>query len=501
MAWQQGNGVLVIKMKKIALTAKLNIKISCVVLLLVFSIFISQWMTLLERKQECLEQLEAITVFLDRELSGEEFDHEELDQMEDEKNQNPENAQAQAEDVNEQLRPVLAKIMVPGSTIKYGIYSRQHGRILTIGPDADNSLLAAMDADLFADMFTATTARRGEQKHSVIWYGDPILYSVKPVRHEGKVVGDVFACANLNMLKAEIWGKTINTFLAIFIAITLVIILFQEVIIRLKKDLVLFAEKVVEGHAKDFASVLPELNPVLTYLTEQTEKLARLDRLNIIGEMAAGIAHEVRNPMTTVRGFMQLMAERKEFHASREHFILMINELDRANSIISEFLALAKDRTMDFRHVDLNEIISGVFPLLQADAFRSNCQVELKLGRIPAVLADENSIRQLILNLVRNAIEAMPQGGKVCVITAVRGGKVDLAICDEGIGISAEIMRKLGTPFLTTKDQGTGLGLAVCYRIVQRHEAAIKVESSPGNGATFTVEFSAAADGDQKATR
>ena len=272
-------------------------------------------------------------------------------------------------------------------------------------------------------------------------------------------------------------------------ALAVVIMLFQEIFIRLKKELALFAEAIVEGRGKKFQSRIAELNPLLQYITEQTDRMAGLDRLNLTGEMAASIGHEVRNPLTTVRGFLQYIGNKPEYEKHKSHFWLMIEELDRANGIITEFFSLEKNKAMDFKECHLNAIIREVTPLLEADVLRHNCQLVLELQDIPVLILDANSIRQLILNIVRNGIEAMPQGGKLTISTYHCGSVVKLIFSDEGIGIVPEVMDKLGTPFFTTKDNGVGLGLAVCHRIVHRHSAKMIIESWQGKGSVFTIVF------------
>lgn len=222
---------------------------------------------------------------------------------------------------------------------------------------------------------------------------------------------------------------------------------------------------------------------------EQMEKeMARLDRLNTIGEMAAGIGHEIRNPMTTVRGFLQLMEGKDRYAQDKEILQLMISELDRANSIITEFLSLAKNKAVDLKEQNLNSIIENLFPLIQADALVTDKNIEKDLGEIPVLFLDEKEIRQLILNLVRNGFEAMSPGGRLTIRTYPDGEEAVLAVQDEGKGIEREVLEKIGTPFFTTKDQGTGLGLAVCYSIAGRHNAVISVETGP-TGTTFSVRF------------
>ncbi|WP_346355073.1 ATP-binding protein [Azotosporobacter soli] len=226
----------------------------------------------------------------------------------------------------------------------------------------------------------------------------------------------------------------------------------------------------------------------ITIYKQMLKEIARLDRLNLIGEMAAGIGHEVRNPMTTVRGFLQVLQRKTEFQPQYEFFQLMIEELDRANSIITEFLSLAKNKPVHLEEQNLVKIIQSLLPLMQADATLTDTYLEAVLELVPSILLDEKEIRQLILNLVRNGIEAMPHGGKLLLRTYLEPGHVCLSISDQGGGIPADILSNLGTPFLTTKQNGTGLGLAVCCSIVSRHNATL-YPSSDANGTTFVVKF------------
>jgi len=217
-------------------------------------------------------------------------------------------------------------------------------------------------------------------------------------------------------------------------------------------------------------------------------EMARLDRLNLVGQMAAGIGHEVRNPMTTVRGFLQLLGGKEEFKQSKDYFELMIEELDRAKSIISEFLSLAKTKTVDLKPLILNSLIENLFPLIQADAMVSDKNIKIELRDIEILSLNEKEIRQLILNLVRNGMEAMSVSGTLTIQTFMDGEEVVLAVRDQGSGFKAENLEKAGTPFFTTKENGTGLGLATCYSIAARHNAKIQIDTGE-SGTTFFVRF------------
>ncbi|MEK8130668.1 PAS domain S-box protein [Paenibacillus filicis] len=236
----------------------------------------------------------------------------------------------------------------------------------------------------------------------------------------------------------------------------------------------------------------PSLLAVIIDITDRMlleQEIGRLDQLHLIGEMAAGIAHEIRNPMTTVRGFLQLMA-RKRSAPVGEVIEVMIQELDRANDIISEFLALAKNKTTDRQRCRLNDVIEAIYPLIQAEATLAGKEVQLDLGDCELLELDEKEIRQMILNLALNGLEAMEAGGRLNIATFMEeGADVVLEVADQGHGMDKEVVAKLGTPFFTTKEQGTGLGLAVCFSIAARHQAKITWQTGP-EGTIFQVRFS-----------
>jgi len=217
--------------------------------------------------------------------------------------------------------------------------------------------------------------------------------------------------------------------------------------------------------------------------------LNRMERLNLIGEMAAGIAHEIRNPMTTIHGFLQ-MWKKSRGPLPEEYIDLMLSELKRANSIITEYLSLAGNKESHFEYHDVRVIVDSLFPLLQAVAMMEEKEVRVEHAERLVLHVDEKELRQVILNLAKNGLEAMSSGGVLTIRTYAdeAGGEAVIEIRDEGPGIPDELMAKIGTPFFTTKDGGTGLGLALCYSIVQRHRGKINVASGP-RGTTFAVKL------------
>ncbi|HMM21856.1 MAG TPA: ATP-binding protein [Selenomonadales bacterium] len=239
-------------------------------------------------------------------------------------------------------------------------------------------------------------------------------------------------------------------------------------------------------------SAHPLANGAALFFTDITqdkktlEELARLEQLKLVSQLAAGVSHEIRNPMTTVRGYLQRLSLNASLTEYQSRFELMIEELDRANQIITEFLSLAKHKELTLNPLDLNKVIRTLAPLLEADAAANGKTFQLHLyPNLPPILSDVNEIRQLILNLVRNGLEA---ARKVKVLTYLAEKAVVLAIEDNGPGIPEEVMRNLGTPFITTKETGTGLGLSICYSIAKRHGAEISVDTG-SKGTTFYIRF------------
>lgn len=217
-------------------------------------------------------------------------------------------------------------------------------------------------------------------------------------------------------------------------------------------------------------------------------EVAKLERLNIIGQLAAGLGHEVRNPMTTIRGFLQMLQNKTDLLTYKSYFDLMIEELDRANSIITDYLSLAKNKPIELKRQCLNKLLANLFPLLLADAYTQGKRCIFEPGDIACLDIDTNEITQLVLNLARNGLDAMPPDGCLTINTFMDGQNIVLSVRDEGTGISTEHISKLGTPFFTTKEGGTGLGLSMCYSIADKHRAHIEVKTGT-DGTTFLVRF------------
>jgi PAS domain S-box-containing protein len=243
-----------------------------------------------------------------------------------------------------------------------------------------------------------------------------------------------------------------------------------------------------------------EISEALYVVQDMTElemlrsEMGNVERLSLVGQMAAGITHEIRNPMAVVRGFLQLMREKSP--VSLDHYYrIVMEELDRANGIINDFLSLAQNRIVEKEEGHLHSLVEELEPLLWADANLRGQSIELKLGDcVPNLYLNPKEIKQLILNLARNGMEAMDEKGVLTILTRSDGEYVEVEVRDTGQGIPAERIGKLFEPFFTTKAKGTGLGLSLCKRIVERHHGTISVHSVEGEGTSFIIKLSRLAD-------
>jgi two-component system nitrogen regulation sensor histidine kinase GlnL len=236
---------------------------------------------------------------------------------------------------------------------------------------------------------------------------------------------------------------------------------------------------------------------------ELEEDLKRADRLALMGTLAAGLAHEIRNPLGGIKGAAQLLRRSADGNPSMREFTdIMIREVDRVNQLIEQLLDLSRPAQLTLEAVNIHEILDDVLLLESQTVGEKEIQIKKRFDpSLPAIKGDRAQLIQVFLNLVKNAFQAMEQNGALTVTTRLetdyhlRGEGsgsnriiwVDLA--DQGAGIADEDLPHIFSPFFTTKTNGTGLGLATCYRIIKEHGGLIRVESTEGKGSTFKVSL------------
>jgi two-component system, sporulation sensor kinase D len=211
-------------------------------------------------------------------------------------------------------------------------------------------------------------------------------------------------------------------------------------------------------------------------------------KLELVGTLAASTAHEIRNPLTGIKGFIQLLSEKYKDEESQLYFSVIKKEINRINQIVSEFLMLGKPTVQKFERHDLQEIIEELSPIIDSQAHLHNVVYQTFIEPAPlTVLCSKDHIKQVILNLTKNALEAMPLGGVLTVSLSKENDVCKLEISDTGQGIPEEALSKIFTPFFTMKNTGTGLGLVVCQRIIHMHKGKIEVKSKINEGTVVTI--------------
>ncbi|KRE82524.1 hypothetical protein ASG89_14820 [Paenibacillus sp. Soil766] len=228
----------------------------------------------------------------------------------------------------------------------------------------------------------------------------------------------------------------------------------------------------------------------ITHEKENENLIIRSEKLNVAGELAAGIAHELRNPLTAIKGFFTMLKktdERKEMY-----YRIIEEELSRIEQIASELLTLAKPHSDNRTTHNLIQIIDEVKILLTPQANMENIEIFVQSNSEELYISCEDSkIKQVFINLIKNAIDAMKNGGHIILEIKEVSDTIQVLVIDQGSGIPAEIINKIGEPFYTTKEKGTGIGLMVCFQIIESHDGTIQLDSKVGIGTTFTITLPA----------
>ncbi|MHA0856615.1 two-component system sensor histidine kinase NtrB [Paenibacillus sp. CMAA1364] len=233
----------------------------------------------------------------------------------------------------------------------------------------------------------------------------------------------------------------------------------------------------------------------VTNYKKMEESAYQNDKLAMLGKISASIAHEIRNPLTSIRGFMQLLRSELKQLGKDEYAKIILSEIDRANDIISEFLNSSKPSMPNKTIVNVSSLLNQVILLSESEALMKGCQIFLhNVQGFAFILVDMKQIKQVLLNIIKNAMDAMDDvvksdGGKIEVYTSMVDDHVRIHVSDNGKGMDRNTMLRLFEPFYTTKDSGTGLGLSVSYGIINNHGGVISVESEEGKGTQFMISL------------
>ncbi|MDQ0254798.1 two-component system sporulation sensor kinase B [Evansella vedderi] len=221
------------------------------------------------------------------------------------------------------------------------------------------------------------------------------------------------------------------------------------------------------------------------------EEIRQSEQLRATGQLAAAVAHEIRNPLTVVKGFLQYYEQDNSYsEKTKQHFHLMIDELNSAEKVISQYLSLAKpNETDELETVNIKSVLQSVTHLLQSYGILRNNHIDLHMEEDCFIAANKLEFKQLLINIIKNAIEVSKDGDSVIVQARKKENNIEIKVKDYGIGMSEAEIKSLGTPFYSLKSKGTGLGLMICFNIVEKYNGFINFESTKGKGTTVTLQF------------
>lgn len=225
----------------------------------------------------------------------------------------------------------------------------------------------------------------------------------------------------------------------------------------------------------------------ITDRKEAEEMMVRSEKMSVAGQLAAGIAHEIRNPLTSLKGFLQLL--QAGINRKEAYYNIMIEEIEKMETITSELLFIAKPLTDQKKQESVNNMIEDIVTLLQPQAKINQIEIIFNRSNDVQIYCDRSQIKQVLINLVKNAIEAMEEAGKIEIDIQLKQEYVEIKIMDEGPGVPEEIVHKLGEPFFTTKKTGTGLGIMVSKQILEQHQSTLEIKNNNEKGSVFQIIF------------
>jgi two-component system sensor kinase FixL len=227
----------------------------------------------------------------------------------------------------------------------------------------------------------------------------------------------------------------------------------------------------------------------LTETKALQERISRSERLAALGQVVAEISHEIKNPLMMIGGFARQLAKESRDERSLPKLNIIVNEVQRLESLLKEMRDFYLPRPLSRKEIEINALLKEVHDLIKADCEKRHIVLELKTDREGVfVEGDRARLKQVLVNLAKNAMEAMEQGGRVSFVSGLKRGKVEISIVDEGVGIPEGDQEKIFSPFYTTKRQGTGLGLSICKRIIEDHPGcSLRFTSEKDKGSTFVI--------------
>ncbi|RCW70608.1 ATP-binding protein [Saliterribacillus persicus] len=314
-----------------------------------------------------------------------------------------------------------------------------------------------------------------DEKKRIIFISDSVKYQLNYRKEE--IIGHFFFDFIPRSDKKNLYNKFDNNYSGQ-----------QKFYFRLKSKMdkyILFESNVVQIMDEEEGNKIVAVSKNITDKKIAEEMMIRSEKMSVAGQLAAGIAHEIRNPLTSIKGFLQLMQAGVE--GKEAYHKIMTEEIEKIEAITTELLFISKPMTDEKTMVDVKSMIEDVVVLLQTQASLYGITISVNSFSNKEIYCDRSQIKQVLINLIKNAIEAMEDNGYIWVDVSYTYATCAIKVIDEGPGIPHQMIEKLKEPFFTTKKNGTGLGLMICNQIIENHQGVLNISGNKDKGSTFEI--------------
>lgn len=449
--------------------------------------------------QEKRNKLFALARFLDADLSGT------FDDILQKENALDASSSDKVAILNQALAPVTDLVARSEPGVGVGYYSRKLDAIITYGPsDTLGHKVGQAISSTHRGRVVMETSTPDVQTARLV--RGEIMNCMFPIVRNGEAIGYIWANELVDDINVQLGKMRIPFYIAMAVGIIfsffgtgVIAHMVASRISEIKEGI----KKIETDGTHRIAPMGGELGEIATSINAFAQgleerrrieaRIQRTDRLAALGEIAAGVAHEIRNPMTSIKGFVQLMDKSFEEDDGRRGYTrIIVEEVDRLNSMVQELLYYARPCESLKVAVDINRILADTLLLVNLQATRQQVEISMSYGEnLSKVQVDQEQIKQVFLNLLINAIQAVDEGGLIHVESRATKEGVCITVEDNGKGIPQEHLKRLFDPFFTTRDDGTGLGLAVVQKIIDLHHGSLGVTSQQGEGTRFRVTLPA----------
>lgn len=414
------------------------------------------------------------------------------------------------------LHIVFSRVVEPhvsaNSGIRFGLYVPKDEKITILGflhnyRNLSPSEEAQREKEIFENTkpgLVATEMSKEPLFRITGSWDDQVVEYISPVILKGKLVGVMWAGERLNPIfyQSSYFRKLVRYFILVVLVLGIIgtLLVVRNIttgVGRLKSELQILESNLdhripeISGELGEIAQAVNKMAVGLSQKEVLEQQLHRSEHLIALGRLATGVAHELRNPIGIIKTLVELMKQEYSQVSGINEFTAAIDEqVDRQNLVIQELLDFGRPTKGVIKECSINEKIQGVLSFSAAMLRKQKIRVRLNLAdNLPPLLADAEKLKQVFVNLIINAVEAMPSGGILEIATECHDNTLIITFADTGIGINSEEITHIFDPFFTTKPQGTGLGLAISYQNIKLHNGSLEVNSTPQQGTTFTIKI------------